>query len=135
MAIATPVELPPAQRTPLSRKGRLARLLKSIKAAASDNDVYFCVKTQTKVDVGRWMRKSRVWAIGLSDHMALVARGRNRLAERIPYEQLRESVYNHVTGTLVLAPHELPAVKTLKLNPVDAHQLLAQIYFEENDNA
>lgn len=134
MAIATTVELPPAQRTALSRKGRLARLLKSVEASASDN-VYFCVKTQTKVDVGRWMRKSRVWAIGLSDHLALVARGRNGLAERIPYEQLRESVYNHVTGTLVLAPHELPAVKTLKLNPVDAHQLLAQIYFEENNNA
>ncbi|MCH7725045.1 MAG: hypothetical protein IH991_00990 [Planctomycetes bacterium] len=135
MAIATPIELPRVQRTPLSRKGRLARLLKSIAAPTSGDGVYFCVKTQTKVDVGRWMRKSRVWAIGLTDHLALVARGRDGLAERIPYEQLRESVYNHVTGTLVLAPHELPTVKSLKLNPVDAHQLLAQIYFEENDNA
>ena len=75
-----------------------------------------------------------MYLAALPDSLALVASapGAARpLAERIPFSRLRESRYNHVTGQLALSPAALAGVRGLALAPIEAGQVLAQIYHEE----
>ncbi len=49
-----------------------------------------------------------------------------------PFTDLTESTYNHVTGQLVLAPDRRLRVAKLRVEPLEAYQVLAQIYRQEN---
>ena len=51
------------------------------------------------------------------------------MAEIVPVRGLRRSRYNHVTGQLALAPTGLAGIKGLAMSPIDAGQVLAQIYY------
>ena len=130
-------ELPPARTEPLDvssgeatsrlpyRERFLARQL------LADEDVYVVTPTRTRVDVGTWLVRGRVWVFALREALAFVAcgscGGRPR-AEKIPYDQLRQSQYNHVTGELALAPVKGLPFRGLRMDPVDGYQVLAQIY-------
>jgi len=98
-------------------------------------DVFFLVRTGTRIDVGRWYRRGRVWACALAHELALFACGRSPYRERIPFADLRGSVYNPVTGELVLAPAEGAQGRSLRMMPLDGYQMLAQIYREEGADA
>ncbi len=96
-------------------------------------DIFLIVRTGTKVDVGSWLTRGRVWLVALEDSLVLVATGLagpRPLAERIEYDRLRESQYNHVTGQLVLSPAKLAGTRGLNLPPIQGCQVLAQIYRE-----
>ena len=89
--------------------------------------------------MGYWLGKRRVWACVLEEEVLLFARGRRRYVERIPLQQLRGSRYNHVTGELVLAPIETApvdttSIKSLKLPPLAALEILAYIYRGEKQD-
>jgi hypothetical protein len=125
------MKLPPVSAAPLDpaeQRRRLGgarqRFVESIIGQAS---VFHVRRTDTKVDVGYWLGRRRVWACLLERELLLFARGRRPYVERIPLAALRESRYNHVTGELVLAPTETIAVKTLKVPPLAALEILAQI--------
>jgi len=132
-------ELPPAHREPLDRTGgawlRMGyreRFLADQLAGA--RDVFVVARTRTKVDVGSWFLRGRVWVLALSDSLAVLACGPAGLrlhAERIPYEKLRRSRYNHVTGELALAPAGVEGIRGFRVDPVTAYQILAQIYHED----
>ena len=133
------VELPPARREPLdmartvwpSMPGR-ERLL--AQQAIGQEPVFAAARTGTKIDVGSWLLRGRVWVFALADGLVYVACGSCGLrvrARRIAYEQLRESQYNHVTGQLALAPAGDLPFRGLKVDPVEGYQLLAQIYRED----
>jgi len=92
--------------------------------------VYLLARTGTTVDVGRWLRRGRVWVAALGEALVLVAGGPRPLAERIDYDRLGESRYNHVTGQLALAPAALEGAGGLAFPPIEAYQVLAQIYRE-----
>ena len=92
------------------------------------------MRTGTKIDVGSWLLRGRVWAFALADSLVFVACGscgQRAQARRIPYNQLRESQYNHVTGQLALAPVKGLSFRGLRVDPVDGYQVLAQIYRED----
>jgi hypothetical protein len=92
------------------------------------SDVFFIARTDTRLDVGGWLTKALVWVAATSDKLVLFAPGKRAHSERIPFRVLRESLYNHVTGTIALAPATEIATNQLKLMPAEAYQLLAQIY-------
>jgi hypothetical protein len=140
---AAPAGLPPALTAPLAAPGgALARMPRRTRAMAegliAGQEVFLVVRTGTKVDVGSWIARGRVWLAVLGDSLVVVASGiagPRPLAERIPFSRLRESRYNHVTGQLALAPATLaPAaragVRGLSLAPIEGCQVLAQIYRE-----
>ena len=151
METASTVELPPREETPLAAEAVFARLPARHRALAAEliggKGVFLVVPTRTGIDVGSWLGRSRVCACALADHLLLFAPARNPLAllakaarlagklrlpaspyaQRIPFEQLRESTYNQVTGELVLAPATDARVRRLKVPPLDGHRLLAQI--------
>ena len=142
-------ELPPPRLEPLTQGSRaLAELPGRVAGVAAealgDEDVFVVVRTSTRVDVGSWLGRSRVWLLALAEQFVLLALPRNPLArwpnlarrlgvstrpyvERIALSRLRGTTYNHVTGELVLAPANAARLRRLKVTPRDGYQLLAQI--------
>lgn len=85
------------------------------------------IRTQTRVDVGGWLGRRRVWLIVHADGLLLVATGRpapKPLVQNAAFDDLKESVYNHVTASLVLAPAKDLAVRSLKMDPAVGTEVL-----------
>jgi hypothetical protein len=134
------MELPPPVTQPLDREsevfGRLRKAARRLaKEVIGDGDVFVLLKTRTRVDVGGWLGRRRVWAAALADSLALFAPGRRPCSERIPFALLRGSTYNHVTGELALALPEGAHVRSLRVGPLDGYQLIAQFRSEEVSHA
>ncbi len=133
-------ELPPPLAEPLSEEqwqhlldtmGDPERLL--AREQLDDGDrVYYGVCSATRADVGHWLGRGVVWSLALDHDLLLFAAGKRPLIERIPYGQIRRSMYNHVTGELVLAPSHNLRIEQLALPPAAGYQLLAQIYADDN---
>jgi hypothetical protein len=102
--------------------------IRGVSAASADgsrsDDAAFSVCTRTRVDTGSWFCKRRVWAYVLDGRLVLMARGRRPLIENIPFDQLRDSLYNHVMGEVVLGPAEGVDVTRLRMSPLEAKRLL-----------
>jgi hypothetical protein len=128
--------LPPALTEPLpAADAIIAKMPRGSAALArqliAGRDVFLIVRTGTKVDVGSWLFRGRIWLAVLDDGLAAVASapgGARPLAEIVPFHGLRRSRYNHVTGQLVLAPTGLAGTKGLAMSPIEGCQVLAQIY-------
>ena len=120
------------RETPLDDAGQRACLGRSrtrfVRSIVGDAGVFYVQKTDTKVDVGYWLGKRRVWVCVLEKEMLLFARGRRPYVERIPLGQLGGSGYNHVTGEVLLAPIETATVKALRVTPLAGLQILAHIH-------
>ena len=91
--------------------------------------------TRTRVDVGHWLTRGRIWALAAREELILVASGKHPFVERVAYSRLRASLYNHLTGELVLAPAETLTAKKLGVRPLEGLQLLAQVFREGKKNA
>jgi len=117
--------------TPLDDAQRRACLGRArerfLKRVIGDAGVFHVRRTDTKIDVGYWLGKRRVWACVLEEELLLFARGRRTYVERIPLGELCSSRYNHVTGEIVLAPAATTRVKTLKMPPLAALEILAHL--------
>ena len=103
-----PYRLPPPRETPLDRStGSFSRLSPLERWVADgvlgEADVFVLVRTAGTADVGTWLRRGRLWAAALGDELVLFAAGRKPYSERAGFTELTESVYNQVTGQLVLA--------------------------------
>ena len=125
------MKLPPVSDQPLTRDQRVDRLgeplNRFLESLIGDQDVYRVHRTRTKVDVGHWSGKRRIWCCLLGDELLLFAQGLRPFVERIPFAGLHESQYNHVTGEIVFAPIEDTTIQTLRIAPLDALEVLANI--------
>jgi len=81
----------------------------------------------TRVDTGRWFIRSRVRVAVTDEELILFAPGPEPYVQRIRFADLGESLYNHVTGSLVLAPARDVRVRSLRMPPVEARQILTRI--------
>jgi len=85
-------------------------------------------QTATRIPVGLWLLERRVWLAVTRDALILFAAGRRPLAQRVQFLHLYESLYNLVTGELVLGPDREYRVGQVQLPPVEGSQVLAEIY-------
>jgi hypothetical protein len=85
------------------------------------------ITTRTRVDVGSWWGKRKVHATLAADGLRLSANGCRPYHEQISWGELTDSLYNHTTGELVLAPAEEARIKRLKVSPLDATQILKYV--------
>jgi hypothetical protein len=108
---------------------------KLFKEVVGKSKILLVYKTGSHIDVGHWFGGGIVWVCAAADELALFAAGRRGYSERVPFRLLRESLYNHVTGELALAPATELGVRTLKMTPAEGYQLLAQIYREADSDA
>jgi hypothetical protein len=121
---------------PLDREAEvLARLPRAERALAAarlaGDDVYVLVRTRTRADVGSWLRRRRVWAAATHRGLVLLAAGPRPVAACLAAEDLVASVYNHVTGELVLGPARGAPLRRLRMPPLEAARLLARIRDKE----
>ncbi len=105
-----------------------ARCLTLLNEHIGDDHILFLARTRTRVDIGSWFGKRCVWAVCTASSLIMLAPGKRPYFERVPFEQLNDSQYNHVTAELVLAPIEDVSVTRLRMPPFDAAQVLAQIH-------
>ncbi len=98
-----------------------------LQASIDTNAMRGLLRTRTRVDVGMWFRKGRVWVCPMSAELVLIAEGTRSYVSRIPYDQIDHSRYNHVTGELVFAPNEDLEVKSLRITPLEALELLRYV--------
>lgn len=136
--IATTEKLPEPITRPLApgeATGRLHGIRRRVaEQALGDRPVFVHVRTGTRADVGGWVGRRRVDVFATREGLVLVAAGRfgfegpRPLAFEASYPQLADSTYNYATGRLALAPAEHCPVRSLKLSPDHAQQLLAQIH-------
>ena len=83
-----------------------------------------CVRTATRVDTGRWGRRSPAWLCVTDDALVVLAVSRRRFFERIPIADCPATHYNPATGELVIEPGEALRLNRFKLSPQDALRIL-----------
>lgn len=111
---------------------RERRLLDELRA---EEPVLYAELSESRADVGHWLWQSRVWAAATRRHLLVFASGRRPLLQRIEFRHLQESLYNHVTGELVLAPDHEFRLARVAMAPVEGYQFLAQIYQESGGSS
>lgn len=127
------LELPPAVREPLDGNAGVLALMtlaeqKLLEDLCPNEQVLLLLKSDSRTDTGSWLRGGRVWVGATRKELVLLASGRKPLFQKTPFPVLRESLYNHVTGELILAPARELTLNRIKVPPLDGYQLLAQIY-------
>lgn len=90
------------------------------------------VQTRTRVDAGGWGLNPRLRVTVLDKELVLYAAGKRPFIERLSFQVLGESHYNHVTGELLLAPGGDARVRRLRLPPIEGQELLDQIQGKGN---
>ena len=83
------------------------------------------LRTDTRIDTGRWWRSSPLWLAVMPGELLVLAVGRRRYLERIPVAGCSGSFYNHATGELVLAPADPLRFRQLRMKPSTALRVLS----------
>lgn len=127
------VELPPPHTAPAPGNPEELALLtprerKLFTELCGPEEVILLLLSESAVDVGHWIFKSRLWACATPTELVLFAAGRKPLIQKVPFQHIQESLYNHVTGELVLAPNRKFKLSQVRFSPVEGYQFLAQIY-------
>ena len=78
------------------------------------------LRTRTRIDCGRWWRRTPVWLCITAHELILFAVARRRYSERVPLADCAASHYAHATGELVIDPTETLRIKRLSLTPREA---------------
>lgn len=135
-ASSTALELPPPLAKPLRRDAAVFDQLadpeeRLFKETLGREPVFVFLRTGSGVDVGHWLGNGVVWLAVTASEVVLFAAGRKPYVERIPFDLLRTSLYNHVMGALVLSPAPEVRLRNVRLTPAEGYQVLAQIYNEE----
>ena len=133
---ATALELPPALTAPAAHTAEIRALMTpAAQALLADicgaDPIMILLKTDSTADTGNWLRPGRVWAAATANDLVLLASGRKPFLQKAPFAYLHESLYNHVTGELVLAPNRGWKLDHVAMPPLDGYQLLAQIYSQQ----
>lgn len=89
--------------------------------------VRLMLRTQTRVDTGRWLRSSRLWLCVTEDRLILFAVSKRRYCEAVDLSECVDSLYSHPTGQLVIAPTEQLRFSRVRLSPTDALHVLRLI--------
>ena len=133
------MKYPKPNTTPLGRDAIAGALPKRelvlLESILDETDLYCVERTGTTIDVGSWIKKRRVCACATNFELVLIAAGREAYAERIPFSNLYQSEYNHVTGEVALAPAVDTQISGLKMEPLKAMAFLALIHKENMQNA
>ena len=132
------LELPPPIRDPSAAVLDAAGLMNDEERRLFDelcprDKALLLLRSGSRTDVGRWFRKGTVWVCAAREEIILLAAGPRPFVQKTPFSFLRESLYNHVTGKVVLVPAPGLAINSFKLPPLEGYQALAQIYAKNNE--
>ena len=89
-----------------------------------------CLRTETRVDAGRWVRRAPLWLCAAGTRLVLLAVARRRYAQCVERPECRESRYCHATGELLIRPAEELEFDRVKMSAADAVKVLEWIATE-----
>jgi hypothetical protein len=112
---------------------RLERTI--LKSEIGDAKPRLAVRSKTRVDAGRWWRRTRLW-VCVTDHdvVVLVAARRCHI-ECVPIAQCQGSYYCHTTGQLVINAGEQLRFSRLAMSPVDGLRVLGALDGANHDKS
>lgn len=96
-------------------------------AEIGDTEPRLALCSNTRIDTGRWWRRSRLWIVATDRHVVLLAAARRHYVERIPIEDCQQSHYCHTTGELVIKANKDLQFNRLAMAPTDALYVLDAI--------
>jgi hypothetical protein len=82
------------------------------------------LRTKTRIDTGRWWRKTPLWLCIMKDDIILLSVSRRRYFERLAITESQKTHYNHSTGKLVIEPAESLQYNCCSLSPSDSIRVL-----------
>lgn len=86
------------------------------------------VRTGTRVDAGYWFWNPRACLAIVGNELLAFAPGPRPFVERHPLGSLAGSVYNHVTGELLLVQATSGSrLRRIRLRPMDGNSLLTEL--------
>lgn len=85
------------------------------------------LRTKTRIDTGRWLRKSALWLCVTQEHMLLFATSKRRYVQQMPLADCKGSTYCHTSGALLLQPSDHWRFNTITLLPTDAVAVLQHL--------
>jgi hypothetical protein len=119
-----------AKSTPVSPAAARARRLHELLAPLGIDPDQASVNllSATRVDVGLWWRWRPVRVLACPDALVLLADGPRPFVQTAAYSELATSFYSHRSAELVLVPAPPLLVRSLKLPPARAWELLRIIH-------
>jgi len=85
------------------------------------------LRSDTRVDTGRWLGKSAVWVCLTDSAIVLVAASKRRYVQRMSLSECEQTEYCHTSGALHLHPSDQWRFNTIALPPVDGLKVLEHI--------
>jgi len=120
-------------------RGRLRELRRAerrlLEEACGAGAEQFVLLTRSRVDVGQWLSRGRLWLAWTDGALLLFAMGKRPFVERLAAADLAESLYNPVTAELVLLPAAEARQRTVRVAPVEGWNLLERIKRENREHA
>lgn len=95
--------------------------------AVGDQRVLLTLRTDTRIDTGKWWRKSRLWLTITEDHLILFAASRRGYAQAVPVAQCQQSHYCPTAGGLLLEPRETWRFNPVAVAPTQAVEVLRHL--------
>jgi hypothetical protein len=96
-------------------------------AEIGDAEVRLRICTDTRVDAGRWWRRTPVWLCLAGDDLVVLAVARRRYIGRVPIVDCSESAYCHGTGELLIGPTEDLRISRMAMSASDALTVLKEL--------
>ena len=85
------------------------------------------LRSASRVDTGRWLRKSPIWLCLTETDILLLAASKRRYVQRMPIAACKASQYCHTSGALLLQPSDTWRFSAIQLPPADALNVLNHI--------
>lgn len=84
------------------------------------------LRTKSRIDTGRWLRRSTLWLCVTETQMLLFAASKRRYLQQQPLAECRAE-YCHSSGALLLMPSDHWRFNTIALPPTDALKVLQHL--------
>jgi len=85
------------------------------------------LRTRTRIDCGRWWRRTPVWLCISGHELILFAVARRRYTERVPLADCHGSDYMATTGELVIDSATALRMNRIKLTPREALNVIDKL--------
>lgn len=82
------------------------------------------VCSTTRIDTGRWWRRTPLWLCVVADELVMLAVSRRRYVARLPLDACAGTHYCHTTGELVVEPGEELTYRRFRVTPREALSVL-----------
>ncbi len=95
-----------------------------LNAETGGADVLLAVRSKTRIDAGRWWRRTPLWLCVTDNDVVVLAAARRQYVQCVPIADCQGSHYCHTTGELVIEAGEDLRFRRLAMCPVDGLRVL-----------